>query len=143
MVTLPDGTTLPRIGQGTWYMGDEPSKKNEELRTLRRGVELGLNLIDSAEMYGDGRSESLVGEAIEGIRDQVFLVSKVYPHNAGLSRIVGSCEQKLEAVKDGPSRPLSSSLERKYSSKRNGRSDGAAGRSGENFAMGRLEPGHG
>ncbi len=64
-------------------MGDEPSKKNEELRTLRRGVELGLNLIDSAEMYGDGRSESLVGEAIEGIRDQVFLVSKVYPHNAG------------------------------------------------------------
>ncbi|MEF7442274.1 aldo/keto reductase [Paenibacillus lautus] len=99
MVTLPDGTTLPRIGQGTWYMGDEPSKKNEELRTLRRGVELGLNLIDSAEMYGDGRSESLVGEAIEGIRDQVFLVSKVYPHNAGLSRIVGSCEQSLKRLK--------------------------------------------
>ncbi|MCK8487502.1 aldo/keto reductase [Paenibacillus glucanolyticus] len=99
MVTLTDGTTLPRIGQGTWYMGDEPSMKNEELRTLRRGVELGLNLIDSAEMYGDGRSESLVGEAIEGIRDQVFLVSKVYPHNAGLNRIVGSCEQSLKRLK--------------------------------------------
>ncbi len=99
MVTLPDGTSLPRIGQGTWYMGDEPSKRNEELRALRRGVELGLNLIDSAEMYGDGRSESLVGEAIEGIRDQVFLVSKVYPHNAGLNRISGSCEQSLKRLK--------------------------------------------
>lgn len=99
MVTLPDGTSLPRIGQGTWYMGDDPSKKNEELRALRRGVELGLNLIDSAEMYGDGRSESLVGEAIEGIRDQVFLVSKVYPHNAGRNRIAVSCEQSLKRLK--------------------------------------------
>src|SRR4051794_23740792 len=81
--TFSDGTSIPRIGQGTWYMGEDVSRREEEVATLRLGVELGMNLIDTAEMYGDGRSESLVGEAIKGIRDDVFLVSKVFPHNAG------------------------------------------------------------
>jgi diketogulonate reductase-like aldo/keto reductase len=98
-VTLLDGTLLPRLGQGTWYVGDDPSKKSEEIRTLRLGVELGMSLIDTAEMYGDGRSESLVGEAVEAIRDQVFLVSKVYPHHADLNHIVKSCEESLRRLK--------------------------------------------
>lgn len=98
-VRLPDGTLLPRLGQGTWYIGDEPSKRKEEIQTLRLGVELGMYLIDTAEMYGDGKSESLVGEAIEGIRDDVFLVSKVYPHNSGLGRIAKSCEDSLKRLK--------------------------------------------
>lgn len=98
-VQLSDGTLLPRLGQGTWYIGDEPSKRKEEIQTLRLGVELGMRLIDTAEMYGDGRSESLVGEAIEGIRDNVFLVSKVYPHNSGLGRIAKSCEDSLRRLK--------------------------------------------
>lgn len=97
-VKLPDGTQVPRLGQGTWFMGDNPSKRQEEISSLQLGVELGMNMIDTAEMYGDGRSESLVGEAIRGIRDQVFLVSKVYPHNAGLKRITESCEASLKRL---------------------------------------------
>lgn len=99
MITLADGTVLPRLGQGTWHIGDEPSKRQDEIKTLRLGVELGMNLIDTAEMYGNGRAEELVGEAIEGIRDRVFLVSKVYPHNSGLDRISVSCEQSLKRLK--------------------------------------------
>lgn len=95
---LSDGTSIPRIGQGTWYMGDEVSRKEEEVAALRLGVELGMDLIDTAEMYGDGRSEQLVGEAIKGIRDDVFLVSKVYPHHAGIERLARSCEDSLKRL---------------------------------------------
>ncbi|MCM3782603.1 aldo/keto reductase [Neobacillus mesonae] len=98
-VKLPDGTVLPAIGQGTWHMGDDPSRKNDEIAALRLGVELGMHVIDTAEMYGEGLSESLVGEAIHGIREEVFLVSKVYPHNAGRQRIITSCEQSLRRLK--------------------------------------------
>ncbi|UQZ84213.1 General stress protein 69 [Paenibacillus konkukensis] len=96
---LPGGAELPVLGQGTWRIGDDPARRNEEIRALRLGVELGMNLIDTAEMYGDGKSEALVGEAVEGIRDSVFLVSKVYPHNAGRDRIARSCEQSLKRLK--------------------------------------------
>ncbi|UVI30977.1 aldo/keto reductase [Paenibacillus spongiae] len=98
-VKLPDEALLPRLGQGTWNIGDNPSTAQEEISALRFGVELGMNLIDTAEMYGNGRSESLVGEAIEGIRDEVFLVSKVYPHHAGRSQIGKSCEESLRRLK--------------------------------------------
>lgn len=98
-VQLPDGAQVPLLGQGTWRIGDDPAKRKQEIRTLQLGVELGLTVIDTAEMYGDGRSESLVGEAIAGRRDDVFLVSKVYPHNAGLDRIVRSCEASLKRLK--------------------------------------------
>ncbi|UQZ35581.1 hypothetical protein C2I18_19885 [Paenibacillus sp. PK3_47] len=97
-ITLPDGASVPRIGQGTWNMGEEPSRRAEEIASLRLGVELGMNLIDTAEMYGDGRSEELVGEAVKGIRDDVFLVSKVYPHNAGMERLARSCEASLKRL---------------------------------------------
>ncbi|MDO7908196.1 aldo/keto reductase [Paenibacillus sp. JX-17] len=97
-LVLHDGTELPRLGQGTWHIGDNPDQRQEEIETLRLGVELGMRVIDTAEMYGEGRSEELVGEAIRGIRDQVFLVSKVYPHNAGLNRIAKSCEASLKRL---------------------------------------------
>lgn len=97
-VTLSDGTVLPALGQGTWMIGDNPNKRKEEIETLRTGIELGMYVIDTAEMYGSGRSESLVGEAIADIRDEVFLVSKVYPHNAGLDRIAVSCEASLRRL---------------------------------------------
>lgn len=97
-ISLSGGRSLPRIGQGTWNMGEDASRREEEIAALRLGVELGMDLIDTAEMYGDGRSERLVGEAIQGIRDEVFLVSKVYPHNAGNERLIRSCEESLKRL---------------------------------------------
>ncbi|MGI2326814.1 aldo/keto reductase [Planococcus sp. YIM B11945] len=97
-VLLPDGTRLPAIGQGTWNMGGIPLVKDQEIKALQHGLELGMAVIDTAEMYGEGNSERLVGEAIQGKRDKVFLVSKVYPQNAGLDRIKKSCEQSLKRL---------------------------------------------
>ena len=81
-VALPSGERVPAFGMGAWNIGDRRADRGEEIATLRLGLDLGAKLIDTAEMYGDGRSEELVGEAIAGRRDEVFLVSKVYPHNA-------------------------------------------------------------
>jgi diketogulonate reductase-like aldo/keto reductase len=90
---------VPALGQGTWNMGDDPARRHEELEALRLGVELGMTLIDTAEMYGDGRAESLVGEAIAGQRDKVFLVSKVLPTNASRKGVARSCEASLKRLK--------------------------------------------
>jgi diketogulonate reductase-like aldo/keto reductase len=90
---------VPALGQGTWNMGDDPALRAEELATLRLGLDLGLTLIDTAEMYGEGLSESLVGEAIAGRRDEVFLVSKVYPHNASRKAMRKSCENSLRRLR--------------------------------------------
>jgi diketogulonate reductase-like aldo/keto reductase len=98
-VTLPCGETVPALGMGTWNMGDKPAQRAEELATLRLGLDLGARLIDTAEMYGDGRSEELIAEAIAGRRDEVFLVSKVYPHNASAKKMPQSCEQSLRRLK--------------------------------------------
>ncbi|MDT3424887.1 diketogulonate reductase-like aldo/keto reductase [Paenibacillus forsythiae] len=98
-IALPDGTVVPGVGQGTWCIGDDASRRSEEVKALRLGIELGMKLIDTAEMYGEGRSETVVGEAVRGIRDKVFLVSKVYPHNAGLKRIAKSCEDSLKRLR--------------------------------------------
>lgn len=97
-VNLPGGETIPALGMGTWNMGEKPAARAEELATLRLGLDLGLRLIDTAEMYGEGRSEALVGEAIAGRRDEVFLVSKVYPHNAGRKDAVAACERSLRRL---------------------------------------------
>ncbi len=97
-ITLPDGTLLPAIGQGTWDMGDDASRRTEEIAALQAGIDAGMTLIDTAEMYGEGRSEELIGEAICGRRDDVFLVSKVYPHHAGGKKLVQSCEQSLKRL---------------------------------------------
>ena len=96
--TFPCGVSVPALGQGTWNVGDDPAWRDDEIATIRRGIDLGLTLIDTAEMYGDGRSESLVGEAITGRRDEVFLVSKVYPHNASRRAMARSCEASLRRL---------------------------------------------
>ena len=98
-VRLPSGEEIPSFGLGTWQLGDEPKRRAEEIATLRLGLDLGARLIDTAEMYGDGRSESLVGEAIHGRRDEVFLVSKVYPHNASRNGSSAACERSLRRLK--------------------------------------------
>jgi diketogulonate reductase-like aldo/keto reductase len=90
---------LPRLGQGTWNMGDSAARRKDELAALREGIALGLTLIDTAEMYGDGRSESLVAEAISGMRDKVSLVSKVLPANASRKGVVRACEASLRRLK--------------------------------------------
>jgi diketogulonate reductase-like aldo/keto reductase len=98
-VLLPSGERVPACGQGTWFMGDERAKRAEEIATLRLGLDLGLTLIDTAEMYGDGRAEQLVGEAIAGRRDEAFLVSKVLPHNASRRGTVAACDKSLQRLK--------------------------------------------
>jgi diketogulonate reductase-like aldo/keto reductase len=97
--TLPCGERVPALGQGTWNIGDDPNLRAAEIAALRRGLDLGLTLVDTAEMYGDGRSEELVGEAIAGRRDEVFLVSKVYPHNASRQSMPRSCEASLRRLR--------------------------------------------
>lgn len=89
---------MPALGMGTWYMGEVPHRRETELAALRTGIEIGLTLIDSAEMYGDGAAESLVGEAIAGHRDEVFLVSKVLPNHASLRGTVAACQASLRRL---------------------------------------------
>ena len=98
LVTFADGTTVPALGQGTWEMGDDPAWRDEEQQALERGIDLGMTLIDTAELYGDGRSERLVGEVIAGRRDEVFIVSKVRPENASEMKMMLSCEKSLERL---------------------------------------------
>ncbi|MFD3231053.1 aldo/keto reductase [Rahnella aceris] len=98
-VQLPDGTTVPAIGQGTWYMGERNSDLRAEVKALQQGLDAGMTLIDTAEMYADGGAERVVGEAISGRRDDVFLVSKVYPHHAGGAKAIAACEQSLKRLK--------------------------------------------
>ncbi len=97
-ITLPCGETVAALGQGTWNIGDDPKRRADEIASLRRGLDLGLTLIDTAEMYGEGRSEQLVGEAVKGRRDGVFIVSKVYPHNASKRAMPASCEASLKRL---------------------------------------------
>ena len=97
-VELPGGERVPAFGLGTWGLGETPARRAEELATLRLGLDLGATLVDTAEMYGDGRSEELVGEAIRGRRDEVFLVSKVFPHNASRRGVVEACERSLRRL---------------------------------------------
>jgi diketogulonate reductase-like aldo/keto reductase len=98
-VTLPDGERLAKLGQGTWEMGERKALRAAEIAALREGVELGMTVIDTAEMYGDGATETLLGEALAGLRDDVFLVSKVYPHNASRRGVAASCEASLKRLK--------------------------------------------
>ena len=93
-VTLPDGEEVPALGQGTWMMGERRTWV-EDVRALKLGIELGMTLIDTAEMYGEGKAESLAGEAIQGAREPIFLVSKVQPHNASRKGVVRACERTL------------------------------------------------
>jgi diketogulonate reductase-like aldo/keto reductase len=98
-IRFPCGDVVPALGQGTWMMGEDASLRKQEIACLRAGLDMGLRLIDTAEMYGEGRTESLVGEAIAGRRDDVFLVSKVYPHNASRKSMRDSCTASLRRLK--------------------------------------------
>jgi len=98
-VTLPSGEPVPAFGLGGWNLGEDGASRAEEIATLRLGLDLGATLIDTAEMYGDGRSEELIAEAIAGRRDEVFLVSKVYPHNASAKGLPEACERSLRRLR--------------------------------------------
>ena len=99
-VMLPDGTKTDAIGQGTWFLGEGNHSRAQEREALLAGIDAGMALIDTAEMYGEGKAEELVGETISGLpRENLFLVSKVYPHNAGRNRIFDCCEQTLRRMR--------------------------------------------
>lgn len=89
---------VPVIGQGTWYMGEDPGLRQREVAALQQGIDLGLTLIDTAEMYAEGGAEKVVGQALVGRRDEVFLVSKVYPHNASRKGAIAACERSLQRL---------------------------------------------
>lgn len=90
---------MPALGQGTWYLGEDPQRRVEEIAALRLGLDLGMTLIDTAEMYGSGRAEQLVGEAIDGRRDEVFLVTKVLPRHASARGTISACEASLRRLR--------------------------------------------
>jgi diketogulonate reductase-like aldo/keto reductase len=96
---LPDGTEVPALGQGTWRLGERGADRRAEAAALRLGLDLGLTLVDTAEMYAEGAAEEVVAEAIAGRRDEVFLVSKVYPHNAGGRKLQAACERSLRRLR--------------------------------------------
>jgi diketogulonate reductase-like aldo/keto reductase len=98
-VALPSGERVSAFGQGTWHIGENRAIRAEEIETLRLGLDLGASLIDTAEMYGEGRAEELIGEAIEGRRHEAFLVSKVYPHNASRRGAVAACDRSLRRLR--------------------------------------------
>lgn len=98
-VLLPCGEAVPALGMGTWNMGDAPARRADELATLRLGLDLGCTLVDTAEMYGEGLSEELVGEALQGRRNEAFIVTKVYPHNASKAGTVAACERSLRRLR--------------------------------------------
>ncbi|MCX7383226.1 MAG: aldo/keto reductase [Alphaproteobacteria bacterium] len=98
-VRLPDGTEAPALGQGTWRIGEGVRPRKAEADALRLGVDLGMSLIDTAEMYGEGTSEEVVGDAIAGQRERVYLVTKVYPHNATRRGTAAACERSLKRLR--------------------------------------------
>jgi len=99
LITLPAGETVSNLGLGTWRMGENPRSRDQEVKALQTGLDLGMNLIDTAEMYGEGGAEEVIAKAIDGRRDDVFLVSKVYPHNASREGVVKACERSLKRLR--------------------------------------------
>jgi diketogulonate reductase-like aldo/keto reductase len=98
-ITLPDGESVPAYGQGTWHMGESRGRIADETAALKLGIELGITLIDTAEMYGNGVAEEIVADAAQGRRDELFIVSKVLPYNASAKGTVEACEKSLKRLK--------------------------------------------
>ncbi len=98
-VELATGETVPALGLGTWKMGEHARSRAQEVAAVRAAVEMGYRLIDTAEMYGEGGAEEVIGEAIAGLRDRVYLVSKVYPHNASRAGAIAACERSLKRLR--------------------------------------------
>ena len=97
-MTLPSGESIPVLGQGTWGWGEDPGRRGDEVAALHAGLELGMTLVDTAEMYADGGAEEVVGEALAGRRDEAFVVSKVLPSHASLSGTIAACERSLKRL---------------------------------------------
>ena len=97
-VRLPDGTKVPAFGIGTWRMGERKGARAAEVASVRAALDLGVRLVDTAEMYGEGEAEAIVGEAIAGRRKDAYLVSKVYPHNASKAGVLAACERSLKRL---------------------------------------------
>ena len=98
-ILLPDGSTMSKLGQGTWQMGEDDEKLQREVDGLKHGIEIGIDLIDTAEMYADGKAENIVGNAITDFdREKVYLLSKVYPENANRHRIYSSVQRSLKLM---------------------------------------------
>ncbi|WPC75146.1 aldo/keto reductase [Vibrio porteresiae] len=97
-IQLPSQKRIPRLGLGTWYMGENKSQRQQEVAALRFGIEYGAKLIDTAEMYGEGEAELITGEAMRGYRDNLYLVSKFYPHHAGRKQVITACERSLRRL---------------------------------------------
>src|SRR5947208_3006307 len=98
-VSLSDGDRVPALGQGTWRMGEKKNAHRDEVAALRLGIELGMTLIDTAEMYGEGGAEEVVADAIEDQRERVFIATKVYPHHASRSELPKACERSLKRLR--------------------------------------------
>src|SRR3954453_8532444 len=98
-VTLPNGERVPAFGQGTWHMGDDRRRAAEEVAALKLGIDLGMTLIDTAEMYGSGGAEEIVADTAQGQRDGLFIVSKVLPPNASQKGVIEACERSLRRLK--------------------------------------------
>jgi diketogulonate reductase-like aldo/keto reductase len=98
-MTLKNGTAVPVLGLGTWRMGERSSERAAEVKALQLGLELGIRLIDTAEMYGEGKAEEIVADAVAGRRDEIYIVSKVYPHNASRKGAIAACERSLKRLK--------------------------------------------
>jgi diketogulonate reductase-like aldo/keto reductase len=98
-VRLADGTAVPALGMGTWHMGESTRRRRTEIAALAAGLDAGMKLVDTAEMYGDGGAEEVVAQAMAGRRDEVFVVSKVYPHNAGAKTAIAACERSLKRLR--------------------------------------------
>ena len=98
-ITLPNGESVPAYGQGTWHMGESRGRHADEVAALKLGIELGITLIDTAEMYGNGVAEEIVAEAMGGNRDKLFIVSKVLPYNASRQGTIDACERSLKRLK--------------------------------------------
>ncbi|NEQ30277.1 MAG: aldo/keto reductase [Leptolyngbya sp. SIO4C5] len=97
-LNLPSGQQIPVLGMGTWRMGEAAKSRSDEVAALRHGLDLGMTLIDTAEMYGEGGAEEVIAEAIAGRRAEVFLVSKVYPHNASYQGVLAACDRSLKRL---------------------------------------------
>lgn len=98
-VKLPDGTNIPALGMGTWGFGEAARNRDAEVRAIQAGIDLGFRLVDTAEMYGEGGAEEVLAEALAGRRNQIFLVSKVYPHNAHRHNLITACENSLARLR--------------------------------------------
>lgn len=142
-LTLKNGMKMPRLGMGTWMLGEHLSIYQQEKKALQAGLDAGFTLIDTAEMYGNGLSEKLIGDTIQGYsREKLFLVSKVYPHNAGRPQIYDSIDQTLHNLKTDYLDMYLLHWLRKYSVGRNSGCNGRTGEKRQDQKLGRIQSGY-